>query len=270
MDKAVFDFKDYIGFLAHRLEEKPGSWGLKKKLAEAIGCQPTYLSQALKGKADLSLEQLFKVCDFFNLTDEEKNFLILLQQKDRAGTKELEKYFQNQILEILNKRMSLTKRFGAKNDLTEVQQSTYYSSWLYKTIHFAVGLEEFQTREALKKSLNISFKKLDQILNFLLEIGLIQEENARYKTKVQSIRLGNESQWITRHHADWRMQAISSLESEDINDLHYSGVYTLANEDVRKIKDILLEAIKKNVDIVTPSKEEAIYTCTIDFFKTLK
>ncbi|MNY59358.1 hypothetical protein D3C86_1957950 [compost metagenome] len=63
---------------------------------------------------------------------------------------------------------------------------------------------------------------------------------------------------------------MQGLEQEKLNELHYSGVVSLSSSDILKIKDQLLETIKKNIDVIKDSKEEELYCITIDFFDLKK
>jgi len=270
MEKLIYDFNHYKSYLKYKTEEVPGNWGIKGRLAIHMGCQGTYLSQVLKDMAELSLEQIFRASDFFDLSEDERKYFILLHQKDRAGTKEVKQYFQSEIDSIKERRLNLTKRLGAQNTLSEHDRGIYYSSWLYMAVHFAVGLEHLQTREELKKQFRINATKLNAIVDFLIHVGLIVEEKNRLKMGANFIRLGNDSPWISKHHANWRNRAINNFDQEDIYDLHYSGVYTLSQEDVLKIKNLYLDSIKKNLEIVKDSKEERMYVLNIDFFNLLK
>jgi hypothetical protein len=63
-----------------------------------------------------------------------------------------------------------------------------------------------------------------------------------------------------------RLQAIESMDQEDVLDLHYSAVVSLSEKDVRAIKEKILEHIKENVSQIRDSKEEKLYCYTVDFF----
>ena len=62
----VFNFKEYKAYLSEKI-----SWlgktekGIRQKIAEQIGCQPSYLSQVLNGKPDLTLDQAYKLNQIF-------------------------------------------------------------------------------------------------------------------------------------------------------------------------------------------------------------
>lgn len=63
---------------------------------------------------------------------------------------------------------------------------------------------------------------------------------------------------------------MQSLEREELHDLHYSGVVSLSKKDALKIKDLLLESLKKNLDVIRDSNEEELYGYCIDFFNMRK
>ena len=146
MTKSVFDFKAYKSYLLYETERKPAQRGLKYLLAKALGCQSAYLSQVLKGSAELSPEQGLRACEFFRLGQDEQDYLMLLLQKDRAGTQDLKTYFQKQINDLLKKRMNLVKRLGKESHLSETDKNTYYSSWIYSAIHLAVTINKLQSK----------------------------------------------------------------------------------------------------------------------------
>jgi uncharacterized protein (TIGR02147 family) len=262
----IFDFRFYKKFLLSICGEKKIRRGVKAELAKAAECQPTYISQILHGKADLSLEQGERIARFLGLTKAEAGYFLLLLQKDRAATRELRQIFEIQIEEQIQSRMNVVNRLGASNPLSAEQHGIYYSSWHYLAVHMAVTVPELQTREALADFFHIGLERMDQVLEFLLKVGILQQEKNILTTGTSVIRLGKDSPHIFRHHSHWRQQAIESLERETDRDLHYSAVVTLSSEDVLRLKERMLEQIKNNIDIVKPSVSEQVYVYNIDFF----
>src|SRR3989344_6270394 len=99
---SVFDFSDYKEFLRAWIDEKGHKGrGLKTKLAQAIGCNSTYVAHILHGKSHLSLEQGEAAARFKGLDTKEKHYFLLLIQLGRAGTVELRRYFETQRTEAL-------------------------------------------------------------------------------------------------------------------------------------------------------------------------
>ncbi|MNL20680.1 hypothetical protein D3C87_1419380 [compost metagenome] len=204
--------------------------------------------------------------DFFAHTKEESHFFILLVQKQKAGSKKVEKYFQSQIEEILNQRLVLTKRLGTSNTLSETDRAFYYSSWHFAAIHIALTIPELRQPEALAAHFRISLAKVHEVLEFLVTTGLVARGKGGYSSESTLTRIGNDSRSISKHHTNWRLQAIESLDQEELTDLHYSAVVSLSEKDVRDIKEKILEQIKNNINQIRESKEEKIYCYTIDFF----
>ncbi|MGZ3775863.1 MAG: TIGR02147 family protein [Pseudobdellovibrionaceae bacterium] len=270
MDKSIFDFSDYKSYLEAKTGASGTRKGVKAAIAKAINCQPTYVSQVLHGKAHLSLEQAEILNGFFSHSKEEAFYFLLLVQKDRAGSKALRDFFHEQIDEVLRKRLVLTKRLGAKETLSEIHQATYYSSWIYAAIHIALTIPELRMREALSVYFNLPVRKVTEALDFLISTGLVRSTDKGYEVTNAQIRLGNDSKNILKHHTNWRLQSAESLDREQLTDMHYSGVVSLSKSDVVKVKNILLEAVKKSQDLIKDSKEEELCAMVIDFFNLKK
>jgi uncharacterized protein (TIGR02147 family) len=265
--KSVFEYSGYKAYLINRLGKKRERKGLRSSLAKALGCQPTYISQVLNGSAEFNLEQGHRVSDFLGHSAEEEHYFLLMIQKARAGTKDLERYFDKQIGEIRERRLVLTERLGKRTALSKEHQAIYYSSWLYAAVHIALTIPELRERERLSRYLGVPLKKVNSVLSFLEEAGLIAlTEGDRFAPTETQVRLGNDSSQIIKHHSNWRVRALESLDREELSELHYSSVFSIAREDVEKVKNLLLESIKKNAEIVGPSKEEELCALCVDFF----
>lgn len=262
----LFDFKEYKAYLHFRVGSKSARRGLKTALAKALSCQPTYISQVLNGNAHLSLEQASDINSFFGHSDDEAHFFMLLVQKDRAGKMALKKYFADQIQQVLDHRLNLTRRLGTQNSLNEEQKTTFYSSWHYLAIYLALTVPDLRTREALVRHFHLPVKKVNQVLDFLISCGLAVQKGSEYISDSGLIRIGNDSPHILKHHSNWRTKALESLDREDVNDLHYSAVYSLSRADVRRLKSEMLEHIKDYLAVVRESKEEEVYVLGLDFF----
>lgn len=268
-EKSVFEFKSYKSYLEAKTGEPGTRKGLKASLAKAADCQPTYISQVLHGKAHLSLEQAEKLNRHFSHSKEERQFFLLLVQKERAGTTSLRDHFDEGIRELLDRRLVLTKRLGAKVVLDQLSQSTYYSSWIFAAVHIALTIPELRTREALSNHLAVPIAKITETLEFLISVNLALQVGSEFHVGESQIRLGNDSKNILKHHSNWRIQALESFDRESLTDFHYSGVVSLSTADVIRVKNLFLEVVKDSQAIVKDSKEEALYSIGIDFF-TLK
>ncbi|MGK5089056.1 DUF4423 domain-containing protein [Bdellovibrionota bacterium FG-2] len=114
--------------------------------------------------------------------------------------------------------------------------------------------------------LNIPVKRVSEILDFLVSVGLARQTEKEFEPGLAQLRIGKDSHQIIKHHTHWRLQAVEALERETNNDLHYSAVVSLSREDAIQIKNRILDEIRDTQAIIKASKEEELYVYDIDFF----
>lgn len=267
MKKTIFDYVNYKDYINERIMDSPSKGrGIKLKISEFLKCQTAFISQVLNGDPNFSLEQAVKLNNFFEHTREEARYFLLLIQLLRAGSSGLQEFFKLEMKEILDKRSDLKNRLDIKNSLKKFDQQVYYSNWLYACIHMMVAIPEFQTPQAMSRHLNLPREKVMEVITFLEETGLIQRKGAHYEIGITKIHLSKDSPQIQRHHTNWRMQAIRSIDINESADLHYSTVVSMSRTDTPKVKEILIKAIEECRSVIRDSKEEKIQSICIDFF----
>lgn len=266
MTNSLFYFNEYRAYLRDR-SGKPGTrQGHRSAMAKAIKCHSSYLTKVLNYEAHVSLEQAYRFNAYFNHSPEESHFFLLLVQKGRAGTKDLEQYFGKQLQEISQRRLLIRERIDIKKTLSSEDQATYYANWYYAAIHVALTIPELRTKEALVNYFGLHVSKVVEALEFLTSVGLVTEKAGTYQVGEVQIHLGSQSQHIGRHHTNWRTQAIASFDREASSDLHYSAVVSVSKADAIKVKDTLIEAVKNTTRFISKSKEEEVFSFVIDFF----
>lgn len=92
------------------------------------------------------------------------------------------------------------------------------------------------------------------------------KKDGLYKIGLTKIHLPKDSPQIQRHHTNWRMQAIRSIDINNPQDLHYSTVVAMASRDRPKIREILIKAIEECRNVIKDSGEEGVQSICIDFF----
>jgi len=266
---SVFDFAEYKAFIKAWIAVRPGKGrGEKSRMAESIRCHSAYVSQVLEGSAQLSPEQAISLGEHMGLGAQESRFLLLLVQRERAGSKPLKKHFELQIQEILEARTLLRNRIEATKAIEAKDQATYYSSYLYGSVHMAISLPGFQTKQALQQWLKVPLARVSEVLAFLCEVGLAIEEGGRFRPGQASIYLPENSPLVGQHHGNWRGQALRSLDAPHLQDLHYSSVATLSEKDLPKIRAVLVKAIEETRAVIRASSEEdTVFSYGIDLFR---
>jgi uncharacterized protein (TIGR02147 family) len=264
MNRPVFEFRDYKDYLRARIRER--GRGEKSRIAEQLRCHLAYVSQVLRGSAQFSFEQADALNRYLAHAEDEAEFFSLLVGHARAGTDSLRKVHENKIHKTLHERTLLENRLKNKKVLPADSQGIYYSAWYYSAIHLLISIPGFQTKDEIARHLRLPLSQITQVLSFLVSTGLAELTKGAYRTGQVSLHLQNDSPWIARHHASWRMQAIQSMDRSDSKDLHYTSVVSMAPEDAPEIRKILIEAIEKVRSVVRQSPEKAVYCYILDLF----
>jgi uncharacterized protein (TIGR02147 family) len=265
--KTVFDFEDYKNYLAQSLDTKGASRGKRSRLAKVLGCQTAFVSQIINGNSHFSLEHAIRINDFLGHNEEESQFFMLLVHHGRAGSRGLKDYYFKQMSQVLKKREIIRERIQVGNNLTEDAQVRYYSCWYYVAVHILLSIPKYQTKAAIAEFLKLSLSAVSDCLGFLVASGLATVTSDRYRIGTTRIHLGQDSLLVNKHHTNWRMRAIHSLDVPSKGDLHYSSVISLSESDGAKVRAILLDAIERTEPILKESKEEAAFCMALDFFK---
>jgi uncharacterized protein (TIGR02147 family) len=265
----IFEYELYKTYINDRLDNPPGglSRGLRTKISKEIGCQTAFTAQVLRGNAHFSLEQAEKINEFFGHSEEEGEFLLLLIQRERAGSEALKKRFEKRIKQIRQGRRVLSSRLDVKQTLSELDQVKYYSSWYYSAIHALVSVPEFQSAEKMAARLGLSVKTVAEVLEFFVSNGILLKTKSGFQIGTFRLHLGDQSNLITKHHSNWRLQALKSLDRRDEKNLHYSSAVSMSDKDVEKVNEILIKTIQQIKEIIKKSKEETTMALNFDFFK---
>lgn len=266
----IFAFDDYVSYLISRLGPRNKRTGLRRAAAQTLNCHTTYISQVLAGKVHLSLEQAIKFNDFLGHSAEESHFFVLLVSQERAGSNELKTYYKNQIEQIRLRHRELRERLQGKQDVSGEDAHRFYSQWFYQAVQTLLSIPELQNKEALASYLRMPENKISEILQFLLRAGLALNDGERYKIGPTHLFLDKTSSHINKHHMNWRLQAMDSLDRAQHEDLHYSAVATFARKDAERLRENILQCIAANSRIITGSKEEVAYVSCFDFFELKK
>lgn len=263
----VFEFSDYKAYLMSVLTTTGANRGIRSKLAVHLNCQISFLSQVLNGESHFSLEHGLKISTFLAHSKDENRFFMLLLEAGRASSKDLKNYYLDQIHELLERRKEIRNLIVTNDALSLESQLRYYSSWYYSAIHVIISITAFQTPQAIAERLKLPLQLVHTVLEFLESIGLAKFEQGRYQIGPKRIHLGRESDLISKHHSNWRLQALQHLERREDGDLFYSSTYSIAKRDIPRVRDILMRAIEQVDPLIMKSNEEELISLNLDLFK---
>jgi uncharacterized protein (TIGR02147 family) len=263
----VYSWRDYKSYLLAVIENNPtGSRGTRKKLAEAIGCQVSHITNVLSGSGHLSQEQTEAASRFLDLDPQETEFLLLLVQYNRAGTLPLKEFYQRLLNARQRTNSPLKSRLKIPEALHTARENIYYSSWDFAAIHVLTSIPQFQTREAIAKKLSRPIARVDEVLAFLVDSGLCRKEGQKVIIEKPLLHLDKASLLASKHHVNWRLRSMAAMDGSGENDFHYSSVFTLSKQDYPKIKSILVQALSEATNVIKNSPEEDCAAICIDLF----
>ena len=184
----IFKFNDYKDYVKALLKSLPKSGhGESNKIAKAIGVNPTMVSQILNGKAQLSQDQAVKLARHLNLNPNETQYLINLVLLGRSATQEAKTYFQERLDELKDKSQAVKDALNLKSELSDEHRPIFYSSWYYSAVWLLTAIEDYQTKDQLAERIKLPVKRLMQILNFVTDVGLVINQDGKFKIEVNSI-----------------------------------------------------------------------------------
>lgn len=266
MKSSIYEYRDYKTFIVDCIEGSSGGRGKRKELAHSIGCQVSHVTNVLSGAGHFSPEQAEGTARFFGLNTHETEFFLLLVQYNRSGTKSLSNFLERLLKERQEKYSALKQRLKMPDSLRSREEAHYYSSWQFGAVHVLLSIPEFQNRQVIAAKLGIAQSRVDEILEFLLECGLCKKEGQRYLPNRPLLHLDKASPLISKHHANWRLRTLTSLESTNEKALHYSSVFSVSKKDYPRVREILSQALTSCMKVISESPEEEIATLGIDLF----
>lgn len=262
----IYSFLSYKKYLENRLGKRGSRTGLRKKLSEFMNVHTTFVSQVLLDKADFSLEQAESVNDFLAHTDDESDYFLNLVTYGRAGSAPLKRRLKSKLTELRTKHLNIQKRFNTPDSITKEQKQKFYSTHLYGAIHVLTSIPGFQTIDELSEALRISRDKLKAMVEFLLKLGIVQNNMGQLIPGSNHVHIGDDSDLIVQHHRNWRLHSLTQVHQKEKTDVRYSACLSLSKEDAFKIKNLILDNLENNIKLVGPSKEETAYVYNIDFY----
>lgn len=266
---AIYSYQVYRPYVQERIRTVYGkSRGVLSSMACAIGCKPSYLTQILKGNANLSLEQADKLNSFLAHDESESDYFLLMVERERAGTVGLKQYFAKKMKQIELKKDNLSVNLNLKsNGAVDIQQE-FFKFWYYSAIHTLTSIPKFQDPDAIAKKLNLSLPLVTSALNKLVDLKLVNRKNGRYTVAKTSLHLPHDAAMINAHHINWRLQSIDRLtcRGED-RDLFYTSVASVSRSDFLRIKTLLTKVIGETKEIIRDSNEETLISFNIDLFE---
>ena len=241
--------------------------GQLTRAAEALNCQRSYLSRVISEELQLTPDHAFGLANFWKLSNEERDYFLLLVDFERGATPDYRAHVKSRIDEARKKYQSVQERAQRSGHTVEKVDAQYFSSWIWSALHFLTSIPQYQTIDALSDRLGLSEKALAFHLQELKSRGLVSESKGRWTYQSGDFHVPKDSPLVVFHHQNWRQRACTDAQNFAAGSVHYTGVHTVSVEDAEKIKEMILNFIADLNRVASPSSPEDGVVVTCDFFK---
>lgn len=265
---SIFEFSSYREYLTDWITgQGTRSYGLKGKIAEALGVSSSLISQILKGEKTFTPDQTSDLADYMVLNDIEADYLHLLVEYDRAASHKYQDKLKRKIATLQEQSRKIGKRVPRSKELTDEQRAIYYSSWLFTGVRNLTAVPGKNDVAALADHLKVEPSAISRVLRFLLENGLCVEKGGVITYGPASTHVDKESPFVNKHHQNWRFQSILKMESKKDEDVFFTSPMSLSREAAEEIRRLLPTFIQNVMKISGPSPSEITACLNIDWFE---
>lgn len=262
----VYRFTSYREILRAKIEANQDTKGYRAKLAQAASCGISFLSQVLHRSIQLTPDQAFALARFWRFDEEESAYFLNLVLAERAGTKELKTFHEEQLKHIREKHLSPAVTSKHLPSVSDKFTFLYYSSPLYQLIHVLLSNRKFRILSKISERLKISEKTTKEILDRLKEMELIVEKNGAYEPTRKQIHLKGESTSATLIQSLWRQRLAQQMLEGTEKNFHYTGIHGVALSEIPLIRAKLTETLQALRERIDPSPDEELVGLFLDFF----
>lgn len=267
----IFKYNDYIEYINDYILSLPKKGrGFKQSISEKLGIHVSYISRVSKGEKNFTIEQAVSMTSLLHLKGLEKDFFLTLVSFNRAGSYDCKKYYEEklqQLIKINGKKNTDAKKL-ARIPLSEEDLDIYTSDILYSLIHLGMVIPKFQTISGLKKHLPHEDAKIEEVINFLIRVGLIDTQNNRYFTTEKRFGIADSSKHSQNIVKNQRYEALKYLGKNKKDDLFKSMSILLSKENDLKINSYIFQLIADIRNLAYQKQEpDTLRVFNLDYFK---
>ena len=268
----IYAENDYRKILAASLQEKKSidSQLNFQRMAEAIRVQKSYLSNVLKGRSQLSADQLFLASNFLGFSIEQANYLNLLLEYDRSGVQDRKVILKKEITRIQTEQLESKAHLTAERiDLSPEKLFEYYLNPLHAIIHNALSIERYRRNPALLvDDLNVKAEHVERSIAVLEKCQIIQRRRTGRAIELilDHIHLPRESAVYPAFRNQLKQMSIARLQNNEENDYSFWVTFSADDKTLLKLKQEFLALLKKTEASVRKAPAQNVYQMNFDLF----
>jgi uncharacterized protein (TIGR02147 family) len=264
----IFTFSDYRSYLIDYIPRLPKKGrGEVAKIAVHLGVHPTLVSMVLSGSRDFTYEQALDLSTYLKHDEIEERYFLLLVQYARAGNQRLKLHFKKEIDLVRAKAARVSKNMEYDTQIAEADRVVFYSSWIYSAVRLYCSIsDEGKTAKEVSERFQLSAQRAEEVLDFLMSVGLVDEEKGRFKIDINLTFLEFGSIHLPRHHMNWRLKAMQKSDHVSDSELMLTCPMSISKDDFSVVRREINSALKKISKIIKDSPAEEVACLNIDLF----
>lgn len=265
------DFRQILKQLVNQHKESGHDFNFSK-LSIILGVQKTYLSKVMSGTGQLSTDQMYTLAEYFNLTKEEHDYLILLIERERTGLAKRKQALDKRISAIQSEHRNTKKSLKAKFSEEKISdaRAEYYLDPFMTIAHLFLTLPSYGgDAKKVAQRLRLSDSYAKNIFSTLERIGIIEKLNAPngYRVVEDHLHLSSESLLSNPYHALFRMASLQQLMKLDPGErFSFSVTFSADNETKKVIHEAFLRFLREIEPAIKLAPAESVYQINFDLF----
>lgn len=264
----IYDYIDYRVFVRDWVASQPHRGrGVWKMLAEQLRISPVTLSQIFNDKRKLNEDHAHLLSEKLNLLELEKEYFLLLVQKDRAGSASLKTFCERKLEQIRQESFQFKNKMVNEKPLNEEAKAKFYSNWYYSAIRLACSIPEKGTVDELARRFQLTRDSVEEAIQFLLSVGLCVTENGYVLMGPKRTHVPRESPLNQRHQINWRLKGIEKIQLRKDEDMFFTSPIALSKKAYDRIQKDLIVKIKELNELAVESESEIVACLNVDLFK---
>lgn len=263
----VFDFLDYKDYMNEKVKGHRLSKGYRAQLAEAAGCKQSFISQVLRTHVQLTPDHAANLSSFWQFSPTEGQYFLNLVLLARAASPRLKQAIKERLKELKAGQEDLSERLQWNNISSEEIQKTYFSSWYWTAIYVMTSIERYSSPQAIAARLNLPLPVVEKTLDALVAWELLKKTKNGWRVTESRIHLPRSSSMNEMNHFNWRQRAMTNIQAQDQQSLHYSLVFALSLEDFERLKEMARQFLESVHTVIGPSPSQELACFTFDLFK---
>jgi hypothetical protein len=124
--------------------------------------------------------------------------------------------------------------------------------------------------ERIADRLGLDHKRTKDILDFLIDVGMVVKIKDHYQATTLATHLNRGSPFLAKHHTNWRLKAVEASDDLAADEMMYTAICSIGVSDFQKFKDELTLLLEKFVSLVQDAESEEIAQFSIDFMRIRK